>query len=263
MSAPAAAAWVLRHPAVADPDLPTVVMLHGVGGDHSIWQPQSAFLSRRGFNVLVPDLPGHGRTPGPAAETIADLVDWTLSLLADCGVVKAHVVGHSLGSLIAVGTAAANPALVERIVLLGSSDRLRVHPELLERAHNGDRTVVDLMSAWSFPVANAGGSGAPGMSSAAATRRLLEGTALATIAAGLAACDSYDAAVPAATISSPVLIVCGEGDRMAPCRGGAALANAFPNAALRVLPGTGHCMTLERPGEVARILLSWFASGEG
>ncbi len=90
-----------------DPSLPAVVMLHGAGFDHSTWALHSRWFAHHGYSVLAPDLPGHGRSGGSPLPTIADMADWTAALLDAAGAPKAKLVGHSMGSLIALETVGA------------------------------------------------------------------------------------------------------------------------------------------------------------
>src|SRR3978361_2335336 len=92
-----------------DPALPAVVMLHGAGFDHSTWALHSRWFAHHGYAVLAPDLPGHGRSSGNALPTIADMADWTAALLDAAGAAKAKLVGHSMGSLIALEKSPAQP----------------------------------------------------------------------------------------------------------------------------------------------------------
>ena len=88
-----------------DPSLPTVVLIHGAGFDHSAWALHSRYFAHHGHSVLVPDLPGHGRSAGPALRTIAEMADWIAALLDAARAQKAHLIGHSMGSVIALETA--------------------------------------------------------------------------------------------------------------------------------------------------------------
>ena len=60
-----------------DKSLPTIVLLHGAGFDHTTWALHSRWFAHHGFGVLAPDLPGHGRSGGAPLATIADMADWT------------------------------------------------------------------------------------------------------------------------------------------------------------------------------------------
>jgi len=81
---------------------PTIVLLHGAGFDHTTWALHSRWFAHHGHGVLAPDLPGHGRSSGAPLRTIADIADWTVALLDAAGAAKARLVGHSMGSLIAL-----------------------------------------------------------------------------------------------------------------------------------------------------------------
>src|SRR5204863_9179129 len=89
-----------------DPSLPTVVMLHGAGFDHSTWALHSRWFAHHGYSVLAPDLPAHGRSSGAPLPTIAEMPDWTADLLDAAGTPKAKVVGIAVGSMIALVTSA-------------------------------------------------------------------------------------------------------------------------------------------------------------
>src|SRR4029453_9963647 len=104
-----------------DPSLPAVVMIHGAGFDHSTWALHSRWFAHHGYSVLAPDLPCHGRSAGKALPTIADMADWTAALLDAAKAPKAKLVGHSMGSLIALETAARHPAKVAGPSLTGPS----------------------------------------------------------------------------------------------------------------------------------------------
>src|SRR5689334_194021 len=117
-----------------DPSLPAVVMIHGAGFDHSTWALHSRWFAHHGFSVLVPDLPGHGRSGGKALPTIADMADWTAALLDAAKAPKARLVGHSMGSLIALETAARHPGKVAGLSLIGTAATMTVGPDLLKAA---------------------------------------------------------------------------------------------------------------------------------
>src|SRR6202162_4643510 len=104
-----------------DSSQPTVVLLHGAGFDHSTLALHSGWFPHHGFGVLAPDLPGHGRSTGAPLASIAEMADWIAALLDAAGAAKARLVGHSMGSLIALETAARHPAKVSALSLIGTA----------------------------------------------------------------------------------------------------------------------------------------------
>ncbi|MFC9360278.1 alpha/beta fold hydrolase [Rhodococcus sp. NPDC057014] len=95
---------------------PTMVLLHGVGLDHTMWEPVAALLADR-YTVITPDLPGHGARP-PAADgtTLADLADG----IVDDVPPGSHLVGFSLGALVAQYLALRRPELVATLTSVSS-----------------------------------------------------------------------------------------------------------------------------------------------
>src|SRR3546814_7797116 len=89
-----------------DRDLPVLVLVHGAGMDHTHWGLQTRYFAHHGYAVLAPDLPGHGRSQGPAPDSIEAYADWLLRLLDAGGTRRAALAGHSMGSLIALAAAA-------------------------------------------------------------------------------------------------------------------------------------------------------------
>src|SRR4051812_14712082 len=105
---------------------PTVVFIHGAGLDHSWWGLQSRYFGYHGWNVVACDLPGHGRSEGPPLASIALLSDWIMRLMDAAGIERASLVGHSLGSLVALEAAASHARRVERIALIGTAFPMNV-----------------------------------------------------------------------------------------------------------------------------------------
>src|SRR5665811_760774 len=161
-----------------DASLPTIVLLHGAGFDHTTWALHSRWFAHHGYGVLAPDLPGHGRSTGAALRSIADMADWTVALLDAAGAAKARLVGHSMGSLIALETAARHPARVSALGLIGTAATMTVGPDLLKAAETNDHSAVDMVSIWGLGFqAELGGSLAPGLWMHGGGQRILVGIA--------------------------------------------------------------------------------------
>jgi len=235
-----------------DATLPSVVLLHGAGFDHTAWALHSRWFAHNGFSVLVPDLPGHGRSPGPALGSIAGMADWTAALLNAAGASRAHLVGHSMGSLIALETAARHPDRVSELSLIGTAATMTVGPDLLKAAEANDQAAIDMVSIWGLGFsAELGGSLAPGLWMHGAAQRTLQHCAPGVLYSDLAACNAYsDALASAAKVNVPTTVIIGERDMMTPAKAGKALAAAIANARTVVLAGAGHMMMSERPDEL-------------
>jgi len=235
-----------------DADLPTVVFLHGAGMDHTAWAQHDRWFAHHGYNVLAPDMPGHGRSAGALLPSIAEMADWTAALLDTAGAQSAKLIGHSMGSLIALEMAARHPDKVSALVLVGTSAAMTVGPDLLKAAEANDHAAVDMVSIWGLgQAAGLGGSLAPGLWMHGGAQRLLERCKDGVLFNDLAACNAYqNAAAAAAGIKVPATLVLGERDMMTPAKAGRALAAAIPDARTVVLRGAGHMMMVERPDEL-------------
>ena len=239
-----------------DPALPAVVMIHGAGFDHSSWALHSRWFAHHGYSVLAPDLPGHGRSAGKPLPTIADMADWIAALLDAAKAPKAKLVGHSMGSLIALETAARHPARVSGLSLIGTAATMTVGPDLLKAAEANDPAAIDMVSIWGLGAkAELGGSLAPGLWMHSGAQRVLQRCRPGVLYNDLAACNSYQNALAAAAgITVPTTIIVGERDLMTPAKAGKALAAAVPNARTVVLPGAGHTMMAECPDQLLEAL---------
>jgi pimeloyl-ACP methyl ester carboxylesterase len=239
-----------------EPSLPAMVLLHGAGFDHSTWALHSRWFAHHGYSVLAPDLPGHGRSSGKPLTTIADMADWTAALLDAAGAQQAKLVGHSMGSLIALETAARHPGRVSGLSLIGTAATMTVGPDLLKAAEANDPSAIDMVSIWGLGLkAELGGSLAPGLWMHQGAQRVLQRCAPGVLHSDLNACNAYQNALTAAAkIKVPVTIILGERDMMTPAKAGKALAAAMPHARTVVLPAAGHMMMIEQPDELLAAL---------
>jgi pimeloyl-ACP methyl ester carboxylesterase len=234
-----------------DPARPAVVFLHGAGMDRTVWTHQTRWFAWHGRSVLAIDFPGHGRSDGPALDTIDALADWTVKLVVAAGLASAALVGHSMGALVALEAAARAPERVRALALLGAALEMPVHAELLQAGREGRPLARELIANWGLGQrAQIGLAETPGVWLTGATLRLLERGAKGLIGVDLAACERYTAgAATAARVRCPTLVVIGATDRMSPPKAGAAMAAAIPGARAASIPLAGHMMMIERPGD--------------
>lgn len=239
-----------------DASLPAAVFIHGAGFDRSVWALQTRWFAHHGYAVLAPDLPGHGRSGGEPLKTIAEMADWIAALLDATGAQPAKLIGHSMGSLIALETAARHPAKVSSLALIGTTSTMAVGPDLLKAAEANDPAAVAMMTIWGLgPDAEIGGNLAPGLWMHGGSVRVLEANKPGVIFNDLSACNDYkDALTAAAKVTVPTLFILGERDMMTPTKNGKTLAAAIAGARTVILKGAGHTMMVERPDDVLKAL---------
>ena len=235
---------------------PLAVFIHGAGLDHTVWALQSRWLAFHRWNVLAVDLPGHGRSEGPLLPDIGAMAEWVLALAAVAGAASATLIGHSMGSLVALEAAARAPARVSNLVLIGSAAAMPVHPELLAAARANQQAAIDMVNLWGYGyAAGLGGSAAPGVWMTGAGERTLQRAAPGVLFNDLAACNAYaDGLASAARVQAPTMLVSGALDQMTPLRSARALAAAIRGATLTALPGAGHMLLAERPDDLLQAL---------
>jgi pimeloyl-ACP methyl ester carboxylesterase len=242
-----------------DPSLPAMIFLHGAGMDRSAWALHSRWFAHHGFAVMAPDFPGHGHSSGSPLTTIADMSDWTGALIKASGASKARLVGHSMGSLVALETSARHPEKVSGLALIATSAAMTVGPDLLKAAGANDHAAIDMVSIWGLGYqAELGGCLAPGLWMHGGAQRMLQSMRPGVLAADLSACNEYqNAEAAAAQVKVPATLILGERDMMTPAKAGRALAAALPNSKIALMRGAGHMMMAERPDEVLRALQDW------
>ena len=231
-----------------DPTLPGVVLVHGSGMNRTVWQMQTRYLAHHGYRVAAVDLPGHGGSDGPCIETIPEMGAWVGQVIDELDLGPAHIVGHSMGTFIAIETAAQRPEAVASLVLVGTAAAMPVHPELLDSAANNVPHASRLMSSWSFgDRAHVGRHSTPGMWQIGGAQALLDTSRPDSLGVDMAACNIYDTSLDAAAdVTCPVTYILGARDKMTPTKRAADLIAATAGADV-VTIDCGHMLTVEAP----------------
>ena len=237
---------------------PTIVFLHGAGADHTVWALQTRYFAHRRRNVLAVDLPGHGRSAGPALETIEDMADWVTGVLDAVGVDRAALVGHSMGSLVALDAARRHGDRVGALALLGAALPMPVADPLLSAAAADHHAAFDMITIWGHSrPAQIGGNRAPGLWMTGEGLRLLERSGPGVLHAGLKACNAYtDGLDGLEAVACPALLILGGSDAMTPAASAMAIADELGEARVVTLEGCGHMMMTEQPDGVLDALIS-------
>ncbi len=233
-------------------DGPTLLLIHGAGGDHLIWPREIQRLP--GTAVYNLDLPGHGRSDGPGRSTVDGYADIVQEFIEKLALQDVTLIGHSMGGAIAQALALRMLPQVIRMIILNSSARLRVSPELLQWA------VADPESAADFVVQTSWGSEAPAALADLGKKSMLQ-IESATLHGDFLACDSFDVRQELREINIPTLVISGSEDKMTPLRFGQYLAEHLVNARLIVIEGAGHFAMLQSPGEVADAISQFLGLG--
>ena len=233
-----------------------VLLLHAGIADRRMWEPQIAALETAGHTAVAADLPGFG--DAPLEPGTIDYVSFAAGQLE----AAAGVVGCSFGGRIALELAVARPELVERLVLVGAglgtwdwSESTQAgfaeEEEMLER---GDLVAAAERQArmWLAPEASA----EVWALTVAMTIRSYE-QQLPVEGAVKAVWPQPSAESRLGEVAVPTLVVVGSEDVDDIASMAARLAGDIPGARLETIEGAGHLPSLERPGELNRLLLDF------
>ncbi|MBL0085955.1 MAG: alpha/beta hydrolase [Ideonella sp.] len=248
-----------------DPALPCVVFVHGALNDHSVWTLLARWCAHHGYSAMAVDQPGHGRSGGPPLDSVEALADWTLALLDAAGAPRmAAVVGHSMGSLIALEVAARAPLRVDRLVMVGTAYPMKVSDALLSTARDAPLKAIDMVNAFSLSsLANKPSYPGPGMWLHGASRALMRRLQRTQTGTNLfhhdfSVCDRYARGMEAAAaVNCPVHFVLGRQDQMTSPKVTRDLGTAL-KARIHTLD-CGHAIMQEQPEGMLQALVAALA----
>lgn len=232
-----------------DSDKPTVIFLHGSGLDHTCWGLHSRFFAFRNYAVLVPDLPGHTNSDGPALTSIEEMADWLNDVVEVLNANNISVIAHSQGCLTALEFASRYPNRLRSVSFVASGLATPVNDALIGAAENDPEAAIAMMLSWGFGTAGHLHQGSiPGNSMLAGGRKVMRGNVPNELATDLKACNAYENGKQAAAgITCPVQVILAGKDRMAPRKAGLELAEHLPDPEVTIIEESGHMVPLEVP----------------
>lgn len=230
-----------------------VVLIHGAGGHHLHWPPQTRRMDS--FRIYAVDLPGHGRSEGRGYQSIQAYTDQILYWMDELQMNKVVFVGHSMGGGIALTMGLEHADRAIGLGLIGTGARLRVLPELIDNAGREETLpmVVDRMIELSFSPKSD-----PRLMELAGTR-LVE-TRPSVLQGDFMACDNFDIMPRIEEIQLPCLALCGKDDQLTPPKYSRYLADQMLDTRLEVLPDAGHMVMLEKPIEFTEVLTDFLST---
>jgi pimeloyl-ACP methyl ester carboxylesterase len=258
---------------------PVVLLLHGLGCDHTTWDPVIESLSRR-YTVIAPDLLGHGESDKPRADySVGGYANGMRDLLTVLGIDKVTVIGHSFGGGVAMQFAYQFPERTERLMLVSSGGLgPEVSPAIRAITTPGFHEVMGVLT---LPgVRHVGIAGMRALSTLGwkSTRDLDEVAAVFDTFKDPAARHAIRHVVRAVvdwhgqivtmsdraylTEEMPIWVVWGRDDRVIPVRHASLAARFAPDARVEVIPDAGHFPHKDHPYRFSRIVHDFIRSTE-
>ncbi len=228
---------------------PFVILIHGAGNDGRVWMRLFPFL-KEDLAVVIPDLPGHGKSEGEPADKIEDYF-WVIDVLAqEFKKKKFFIGGHSMGGAIAFSYALNYPEKVEGSIILASSSSLPVNPQLLEMIKNNFELTASLSTQFSFYRKDKELDFFKNL-----TTEMIKSNGAETLYKDMIACNKYNIENLLDNLQTPLLIVAGEKDQMVSLKNIKNFADRIgKRTELNILPETGHMIILEDPEKVSELI---------
>jgi 2-hydroxy-6-oxonona-2,4-dienedioate hydrolase len=239
-----------------------MVLVHGYLGGSSQWNAEVQFLSQH-FDVVAVDLPGYGNAHHLIAPTeIAAHAQAVLATLDQLGVNYFHLLGHSMGGMVAQEIVSLAPARVRKLVLYGTGPQGSIPGRFETMARSRERLAQDgventarrICSTWLLNY-----EASPAFEPLA---RLATRASEQAAHAGLIAMEAWDGRDRLSAIQQPTLVVWGECDRSYAWSQIEKLWRTIPRASLCVLPACSHALHLERTALFHTLLLEFLLSDD-
>ena len=231
----------------------TIVFLHGSGLSHIVWSLAEQFFSSKSYNVLSIDLPGHGNSDGPCLDSIEKIADWMEKIFDKLKLKNLILVGHSQGCLEILEYSSRYKERLKKLVFVGGSNKMPVHPDLIELAQSGHSDAVKLMMKWGYEGSKKFIGGNPVEKIIQSPRDISE-----ILAVDLNACNNYSNGSEAAkVIDLPSMLIFGELDKMVNLEAGKKFSNLIKNSTTHVIKGCGHMIMIEKAFEMREKILEF------
>jgi pimeloyl-ACP methyl ester carboxylesterase len=227
---------------------PTTILIHGAGGTHLDWPAELRRMPEA--SAIVVDLPGHGRSPGPARQSVPAYAESIFTLMDSLKIGRAIFGGQSMGGAIAMTAALTMPERTRGLILVSTGAKLGVHPDILNGILTELGKTIGLLTGWYY--------------SASATEQMRRRTQQSlgaipppTLYADYAAVNQFDVRDQLGRIQAPTLIISGTSDQMTPFLFSEYLHDHIAGSQLVKVEGAGHMLPIEQPDIVADAVLKW------
>ncbi|MFO7665749.1 MAG: alpha/beta hydrolase [Desulfobacterales bacterium] len=232
-----------------DPEKPTLVFVHGSGGSSALWEKQVDSL-REYVNTIAIDLPGHGKSGGPGLDRVEDYSASVTDFIETTGIPAPIPCGLSIGGAIALQLILDYKTRFKAAILVNTGARLRVMPLLFETIKNDYKGYLN-----SIPIFAASGKTPP---EKIASLMAESAKCPPEVAYGdFTACDRFNVMEKLSSISTPVLILTAEDDKLTPPKYGQHLKEHIKDASITDIKNAGHLSPLEQPEAFNRAVIDF------
>ena len=234
-----------------------IVFIHGTGMDHTVWTLFTRYYQRKNRDVLSIDLPGHGKSESPLLKTIESFSAAVIDYLDAKEINKFSIVGHSMGSLIALEMASVIPDRVNVLTMVGTAFPMAVSETLLKLAKANDSEAINILTFMGYSMdARIGNNKNPGIWMTESTRRLMQRSRKDVIYNDLCACANFTGGLEKARkVIANTLMIIGENDYLTPKHKAKDLIESFQTVSVKEIKNSGHTLMVENPNQVLDYLI--------
>jgi len=232
-----------------DPEKPTLVFIHGSGGSSALWENQVDSL-REHINTIAIDLPGHGKSSGPGLGRVEDYSAAVKDFIETAGIPAPIPCGLSIGGAIVLQLILDNKTRFKAAILVNTGARLRVMPLLFETIKNDYKGYLNSIAAFAASGKTSPEKIASFMSES--TKCPPEVTY-----GDFTACDRFNVTEKLSSITTPVLILTAEDDKLTPPKYGLYMKERIKNAYITDIKEAGHLSPLEQPEAFNRAVIDF------
>jgi pimeloyl-ACP methyl ester carboxylesterase len=219
---------------------PSLLFIHGAGGNGEIWEDQVAFFEGS-HSIFRLDLPGHGGSAPPGEDRIGAYAEWVLRITEKLFAKRPFVLaGHSMGGAIVLELALNPPDGLKGIVVIGSGAKLAVTRAIFQMLSENPEAFFESIGQFAF-------SSAAPIGLRERFIRLTRQCPPPVIFNDFQACDHFDIRNRLHEIRVPTLVLCGEEDQLTPAKYSRYLHENITASSLALISRAGHMVMSEHP----------------
>lgn len=241
----------------------SIIFLHGIGGDSNSWEFQLKYFSKE-FKTVAWDMPGYGSSKLEKEMTFKYLSDSLVILMDQLEIEKCHLVGHSMGGMVAQQAIAASSDRFKSLILSATSPafgkpdgdfqkefisaRLKPLDDGLSMAHLAEKQVPTMIG------------DEPNSKGVEIALKSMSKLSKETYVASMHCLVTFDRRDNLGLINLPTLLIAGEKDKNAPAPMMEKMGTKISNSEYVCIPGAGHLANMERPEQFNNIIYNFIAN---
>jgi len=232
-----------------NPERPTILFIHGAGGSSALWENQIDSLKTH-LNTIAIDLPGHGKSSGPGLDRVEDYSAAVTDFIETTGIPTPIPCGLSMGGAIVLQLILEQKTSFKAAILVNTGARLRVMSYVFEAIKNDYKGYLNAVPAFAA-------SGKTNPEKLASFMAESAKCPPEVTYGDFTACDRFNVMEKLSAITTPVLILTAEDDKLTLPKYGSYMKERIINASMTDIKDAGHLSPLEQPEAFNRAVIDY------